>query len=200
MLGENPARGFDYMFEPIEGEETDENTEDTDGRRPVPSHGAHRRQPARPSRALLAVVGLAAATLVVGIVMLLMRPEPAEQVDAPIDSGPSPTSASPIATTEPVPAPRPVTAPVVEGPAAESPVVETPVVESAVPAATNAPQPPPSPEQTTAAPVPDAPAANPPATRAPMSVEPEPRAPFPNQQPDYGSDERGGLLGGGGLL
>jgi hypothetical protein len=32
-------------------------------------------------------------------------------------------------------------------------------------------------------------------------VEPETRAPFPNQTPDYGNDRRGGgLFGRGGLL
>jgi hypothetical protein len=72
-------------------------------------------------------------------------------------------------------------------------VVEAPVVAPSVRPSQVPEEPAPRAEQTLVNPTP--------ATRAPMSVQPEPRPAFPNQDlPELGDDDRGGLLGGGGLL
>jgi hypothetical protein len=189
MLGDDPTRRFDYLFEPIDGGDTVENTDD-DGAFRKPD--ADRPRLAAPARLIVAAILLATVAASVAILMLLLHPEHGDEVNPQVGSVPAPTrmSASPVATTQPAPIPPPVTTSVVDTAVVQSTTVET----TAVPA----PQAPLEP--TTAAPISEAPVIGPPPTRAPISVEPEPRAPFPNQEPPYGSDDRGGLLGGGGLL
>lgn len=190
MPGDDPNQRFNYLFEPLNGGDTIEDTDDE----AVAKRAVGRPRLAGPARLTVAAIVLATAAATVAIVFLLMRSGPGGQVHMPVQVGPpaTATSASPVATTEPAPPPTPTTE------------TETPTVEPPTPVPTAAPSvasavPEPS-SQPSSAPVPEAPLTEPPATRPPISVQPAPRTPFPNQAPDYGSDQRGGLLGGGGLL
>ena len=186
MPGDDPTQRFDYLFEPLNGGDTIEDTDDEADAKP----SVGRPRLAGPARVTVAAIVLATAAATIAIVFLLMRPE--HQVDTPVQVRPptTSTSASPVATTEPVIPPPPPT---------PSAATDTPTVERQAPVTTAAPTPTPSSEPSSA-PTPQAPLTEPPGTRPPISVQPAPRTPFPNQAPDYGSDPRGGLLGGGGLL
>ena len=158
---------------------------------PARPPGAHRKPAAGRQMwpTFAAVVVSAAAIAAVGVLVLL-RADPVVRQDAPV----GPTPASTATVTGPASPPR-EPAPAVAPPPAETPVVETTraTVRPAVP-------PTPSLAPTTVADEPEATRPQPPATRAPISVAPETRPPFPHQNPPEGGDNRGGLLGGGGLL
>jgi hypothetical protein len=212
MRGQHPTQRFDYLFEPLDGDEIDDHADENEA---DVTNGAHRRGRSGPSKVLLGAVTLAAVTGTTATVLLLTRSdsvEPASSVTTPdTTSRPAPAplfpDTPPLAVTVPAaepPAPppaAPVTTAVVASPEVAPPpvaVVPTPEVTAAV-----APDPSTPPQPSVTADQPEVTVVNPaPATRAPMSVQPEPRQAFPNQPaPEHGDDRpRGGLLGGGGLL
>jgi hypothetical protein len=174
---------FDYLFERIAAETTDE----------IPVIAPVRR--ARrwwPFPVVAAVVGVAGAVVVV------------QSWPGPVEVSPGSTgtetrlTATPIVSTAPVLEAPPVLATRPEAPPAvePEPVVEAPPV---VPIAL-APEPAPPPPPPSSMPEPRQAAT--PVLRAPMSVSPEPRTAFPNQNvPDNDNNNRGrgGLLGRLGL-
>jgi hypothetical protein len=180
MPGEDRTRRFDYLFEPLDGGDTVEATDDD-----AVEETDVERSPAR-TKLTVAALLLASVAATAAIAMLLVRPTSDGRVDTPVKIAPATTatSASAIATTQAAPPPPANPAPVV--PPSELPATTTPVVPVPLPTQTAVP--------------PSTPADQPPDTRAPISVEPAPHPPFPDQTPDYGRDQRGGLLGGGGLL
>jgi len=201
--GKTPTHRFDYLFEPLDGEDIDEDNYEDE---PIVTHGAHRRRVARPSKVLLGIIAVAVAAGTTATFMLVNRPDAVEPAssntsdEAPVQTPPAlfppavPAAVTPAQVpAAPPPLPPPAAPPVVEAPAVPPPrtraVVEAPIVAPAV-------VPSPVPEATP--PIEEVPA---PATRLPISVEPEPRPAFPDQIPPEGGDRsRGGLLGGGGLL
>ena len=165
MLGQDPTRQFDYLFEPLNGVGTHEITDDADPPTVVQSDGEPRRSAAAPNRFVLAAIVLAATAAAAATVILLLHPqETAGQVDAPADP-------APVATTESqVPSP-----PVLVVPRTETAPVNEPDVTAIV-------EPPPAqPDPTTTGGEPDL--QRRPTTRAPISVQPEPRQLCPNQSP-----------------
>jgi hypothetical protein len=190
MLREDPSGRFDYLFEPLEVDESAGNGDD--------AVTEALEQPADENRwsrriiltgVVLATLAVAAATVVV----LLQPTRPAQLVFTPSDSTPPsatvPTvmstavsTAMPTTTAQPVPV-LPTT-------------VSTPAIKTSAARPTVEPQRPPAHEPTTVASEPPAPMPPPPSTRAPISVSPESRPPFPNQSPPRNNDQRGGLLGG----
>jgi len=186
MLREDPSGRFDYLFEPLDVDESAGNGDD--------AVTQALEQPAdenRWSRRII-LTGVVLATLAVAVetvVVLLQPTRQAQLVFTPSDSTPPsatvPTvmsTAMPTTTAQPVPVlPTTVSTPAIKTSAA------TPRVE---------PQRPPAHQPTTVASEPPAPMPPPPSTRAPISVSPESRPPFPNQSPPRKNDQRGGLLGG----
>jgi hypothetical protein len=165
MLGQDPTRQFDYLFEPLIGVGADETTDDADPPIVVQSDGESRRSAAAPNRFVLAAIVLAATAAAAATVILLLHPqETAGQVDAPADP-------VPVATTESQLPSQPV---LVVPPTETAPVNEPPDVTATV-----EPQPA-QPDPTTGG-GPDLQGR--PSTRAPISVQPEPRQLFPNQSP-----------------
>ncbi|MGH3674895.1 MAG: hypothetical protein ACRDU5_03990 [Mycobacterium sp.] len=178
MLREDDPSRFDYLFEPlVDDDAADDDTVD-DGR---PAQGPPDTDRQRPGATRIALAAFIIATVAGAggiIVLLLQRPEPADDLDTPIDRTP-PTTAQPNAPTPSVLAPPPmVTPPAIPMP--ERTVYITP-------------QPPPQPDAPTTGRDPGVPV-----TRAPISVQPEPRTPFPNenQGDSREQEEGGGMLGG----
>lgn len=178
---------FDYLFERIAAETTDE----IPAVEAVVSGSRARRRWPVPVIAVMA--GLAGAVVVIQL-------WPGSGDDVPGPSAPvTHLAPTPIVSTVPV-----VGAPlVVEAPPEAPPVVEAPPLVTAnfvvpPPVAVAPPLPPPPPSS-----MPETGAASTPILRAPMSVSPEPRPAFPNQNvPDNDNDNdrgRGGLLGRLGL-
>ena len=186
MLGEDLSGRFDYLFEPLEVDESAGNGDGVAPRALAEPENGNRWS----SRIVLAGVVLATLAAATATAIVLMQPaQPAQQIVIPNDPTP-PSTTAPEATS---PAMATTTAPPV-------PVLPATVSTSAVrtPAATTsvAPQPPPVQQPTTVASEPPAPMPPPPTTRAPISVSPESRAPFPNQTPPGNNEQGGGLLGG----
>jgi hypothetical protein len=184
MLGEDLSGRFDYLFEPLEVDESAGNGDGVAPRaRAEPGNGTPWSNRIVLAGVVLATLAAAAATAIV-----LMQPaQPAQQVVIPNDTAPPSTTAAtapPMMTT---------TAPAV-------PVLPATVSASAGPTppatTTTSAQPPPVQQPTTVASEPPAPMPTPPTTRAPISVSPESRAPFPNQTPPGNNEQGGGLLGG----
>ncbi|WP_041312219.1 hypothetical protein [Mycobacterium sp. JS623] len=183
---------FDYLFEPLEVDDSAGDGHDEGPDAPAADAGEGRW-----SRRIV-LTGVVVATLVAAIttaVVLLQPAQPAPQIITPTDATTSPTT-MPMPTSSAMPAPLlTVTEPPV-------PVLPATISTSVVVAPTAAPPPlaPPQEQPTTVASAPPA-TMPPPTTRAPISVSPETRTPFPNQPPPGNNDQRGGLLGGlGGLL
>ncbi len=162
MLGPNPTRRFDYLFEPLNDVGADEITDDADPSA-VQSDAERRRSKAAPNRFVLAAIVLAVtAAAAATVLVLLHQPETSGQHDPPADP-------LRVATTEPQ-------APVLVVPPTETDLVDEPPDMTAI----VEPQPP-EPEPSTAGGEPDV--HERPTTRAPISVEPTPRQLFPNQRP-----------------
>jgi len=178
MLGEDLSGRFDYLFEPLEVDESA-----GDGDEVAPRELEQPDDENRWSRRLV-FTGVLLATMAAAVataIVLLPPAQRAEPIVTPSDStAPSTTmtTAMPTTTVQPVPV----------SPATVSP----PAIQT--PAPNVAPQPQPVQLPTTLASEPPAPMPPPPTTRAPMSVSPESRAPFPNQEPPGNNDQRGGLL------
>jgi hypothetical protein len=191
MLGEDLSGRFDYLFEPLELEESA-----GDGNDAAPHPFTPPADDGRWSRRIvltgvvLATLAAAAATAVV----LLLPARPEQQNVTPTDATPLSTAES-TAISPAMPSLLPTTT---EPPVPVLPAtVSTTVVRTPTATATVTPQQPPVQEQpTTIASEPPPPTPPPPTTRAPVSVSPESRAPFPNQTPPRNNDGRGGLLGG----
>jgi hypothetical protein len=191
MLREDVSGRFDYLFEPLEADESAGDGDDAaTSAFPQPADDGRWSRRIVLTGAVLATLAAAAATVVV----LLQPARPTRPVVAPTDAtllpmarSTAPSAAMPTPTESPVPV-LPAT---VSTSAARPPSPQPSVAAPAPPAA------PPSP-------APSAPPATmppPPTTRAPISVSPQTRAPFPHQNPPRKNDGGGGLLGGlGGLL
>jgi hypothetical protein len=191
MLGEDLSGRFDYLFEPLD---VDESAGDGDDVFPLaPEQPADENRWSR--RIVLTGVVLATLTVAAATVLLLLQPaQPTQLIVTPLDAStpsttvstavsPALSTAMPTTTAQPAPVlPATVSAPAVHTSAA------VPTVE---------PQRPPVQEPTTIASEPArAPMPPPPTTRAPISVSPESRPPFPDQNLPRNNDQRGGLLGG----
>lgn len=191
MLGEDLSGRFDYLFEPLD---VDESACNGDGvAPPAPEEDADDSMWSR--RIVLTGVLLATMAGVAATVIVLLQPAQRTQlIVTPSDATPPSTTVStavspvmstamPTTTAQPVPV-LPAT-------------VSTSPVQTSAPRPTVEPQRPPVQEPTTVASEPaPAPMPPPPTTRAPISVSPEPRPPFPDQGPPRNNDQRGGLLGG----
>jgi hypothetical protein len=195
MLGEDLSGRFDYLFEPLD---VDESAGDGDDVLPLATD-----QPADENRwsrrivftgVVLATLAVAAATVIV----LLQPAQPTQLIVTPVDATtPSttvstaiaPAMSSALSTSMPTTTAQP--APVLPS------TVSAPAVQTSAAVPTVEPQHPPVQEPTTVASEPArAPLPPPPTTRAPISVSPESRPPFPDQNPPGNNDQRGGLLGG----
>jgi hypothetical protein len=176
MLREDLSGRFDYLFEPLEVDESAGNGDDA-----APQAFAQPRDDNRWSRRIvlagvvLATLAAAAATAVV----LLQPARPAQQIVTPTDRTPLST-AVPTAISPAMPS---------------TPAEPVPVLPATVSTSVVQPPQPPAQQPTTVASEPPATMPPPPTTRAPISVSPETRAPFPNQIPPRNKDH-GGLLGG----
>jgi hypothetical protein len=170
MLGEEEDTGrFAYLFEPLDGGEAGADIDDVDAPQVAQPDLDHRWSGTTPNRSVLvAVVLTAMAAVAATVILLLQRSEPADQVDAPIDSASLSTTASNETTPPALVSPPTVTATVTETSEA------TAIIES---------EPPPQPEPSTARSEPEVPMTRSPTTRPPISVRPESRPPFPNQNP-----------------
>lgn len=195
MRAKGATRRFDSLIEPQDGAA---NSNGVNGSRPSRAHGAHRK-PTKGRQTKMLSAGVMTAAVVATAGILLLRSDPAARQDAPVDPTPASTAAP---TTVPTAVPQPVAPPVESAPPVPLPppavtsaeVTRQPTVAIEPPVA-----PPPAP--TTVTDAPEAGVPQPPTTRPPISVAPETRPPFPNQTPPEGGDrDRGGLLGGGGLL
>ena len=191
MLREDLSGRFDYLFEPLD---VDESAGDGDDVLPLaPEQSADENRWSR--RAVLTGVVLATLTVAAATVILLLQPaQPTQLIVTPLDAStpsttvstamsPALSTAMPTTTAQPAPVlPATVSASAVQTSAA------VPTVER---------QRPPVQEPTTVASEPaPAPMPPPPTTRAPISVSPESRPPFPDQNLPRNNDQRGGLLGG----
>jgi hypothetical protein len=186
------GKRFDYLFEAIAAETTDEI--------PVVEPRSRTRR-WWPLPVVAAIVALAGAVVLIqpwsgpGEVAPGPTGTETQLVPSPIVTGVPVVGASP----EPEAAPELVTPPGPEAPpepAVQAVVEAPPVAPEPLPVAVSPPSPPPpsSTPETRAAPTPT--------LRSPMSVSPEPRQAFPNQHvPDNDNDgsRRGGLLGRLGL-
>jgi hypothetical protein len=180
MLGEDLSGRFDYLFEPLESDESAGNGNDVTPGAPdrVADDGPWSR------RIVLIGVVLATIAAAVATVVVLLQPAHHTQViitprdstppstTVPTAKSPAVSTAMPTTTAQPVP----VSPPTVGAVEPHRPPVQEPTTVASEP--------------------PPAPMPPPPTTRAPISVSPEPRPPFPNQSPPRNSDQRGGLLGG----
>ncbi len=189
MLGEDLSGRFDYLFEPLDVDESAGNGGDVTHQVP--------EQPDDDSRwsRRIVLTGVVLATLAVAAATVILLLQPAQRtqpivtpIDATTPSTPVSTAIAPaLPTSMPTTTAQP--APVI--PATDSAVRTSAVVP------TVQPQSPPVQEPTTvASEPPPAPMPPPPTTRAPISVSPESRPPFPDQNLPRNNDQRGGLLGG----
>src|SRR5262245_57329787 len=186
MLRDDLSSRFDYLFEPLEADESDGE-----------GHDARLQTLAEPdddnrwSRRIV-LTGVVLATLAATAataVMLLQPARPAQQIVVPADATPMSTPVSPTLSQ---PVPKTTSAPVPALPAPVSPSAD----RTSTAAPTVQPQPPPVQPPSTVADEP--PSTMPPSstTRAPISVSPETPAPFPNETPPRKNKQGGGLLGG----
>jgi hypothetical protein len=190
MLGEDLSGRFDYLFEPLE---VDESAGDDDDAAPVAleepdDEGRWFR------RIVLSGVVLATLAIAAGAAIVLLQPtQPAQPVVTPSDyTPPSTTGSTPVSTLMSTGPPTTTAEPVPALPA----TVSTSAIQTSRATPTGEPPPPPVEQPTTIASEPPGTAPPPPATRAPISVSPESRPPFPNQGPPRDTNGHGGLLGG----
>jgi hypothetical protein len=154
MLADDLPGRFDYLFEPLETDESAGNGDDDRSQataQPEDNDRWSRRLVL--AGVVLATLGVAAATVIV----LLQPAQPAQPIVTPSDSTPPSTTATTAVTAPPVPV-APAT-------------VDTTAVQTAI-TPTIEPQSPPALEPTTIASESHAPMPPPPTTRAPISVSP----------------------------
>jgi hypothetical protein len=175
MLREDDPSRFDYLFEPIDAAEADDDNVD-EGPPAEEQPDTDRRRPGASKIALAAFV-IATVAGVGGIVVLLLpRHELSDRLNTPTNRSTPTMTAPPKMPTPSVLAPSPSLTP-----SRVSPPLRTVYLR---------PQPPPPPAPTAGR--------NPEVgvTRAPISVQPEPRTPFPNENTGDADEEDGGILGG----
>jgi hypothetical protein len=195
MLGEDLSGRFDYLFEPLDADESAANGDDVAPFAPERDgdNGRWSRRIVLTGIVLATTVG-AAATVIVLLqpaqrTQLIVTPSDATPPSTAVPTvPPAPTAISPAAVSPAMPATTAQPVPVVPATISTSTAAATPTVE---------PQREPVQEPTTVASE-SAPAPMPatPTTRAPISVSPESRPPFPDQGPPRDNDQGGGLLGG----
>jgi outer membrane biosynthesis protein TonB len=189
MPGEdNLSSRFDYLFEPLEAEESDGDATDAESSATRPSRDTARSRSGAPVRMAFAafILGTLGAVAVVAALLLQQPNTSTQPVDSQLES-------TPLSTTVPVMTPQPGPAPPPETTATETPTESPQTIESAPRQQTEAPQP------TTSQRTPETHVTNSPTTRAPMSVAPQTRAPFPNQGGQRGGPNQGDLIPGVGL-
>jgi hypothetical protein len=195
MLGEDLSGRFDYLFEPLD---VDESAGDGDDVLPLaPEQPADENRWSR--RVVLTGVVLATLAIAAATVIVLLHPaQPTQPIVTPLDA----TTPSTTVSTAIAPAVSPALSTAMPTTAVQpAPVlpatVSAPAVQTSAAVPTVERQRPPVQEPTTVASEPaPAPMPPPPTTRAPISVSPESRPPFPDQSPPRNNDQRGGLLGG----
>ena len=180
---DNLSSRFDYLFEPLEAEESDGDTTDAESSATRPSPDTAPSRSGAPVRMAFAafILGTLGAVAVVAALLLQPPNTPTQPVDSQLES-------TPLSTTVPVmtqPGPAPL-----ETSATETPTELPQTIESAPRQQTEAPQP------TTSQRAPETHVTNSPITRAPMSVAPQTRAPFPNQGGQRGGPNQGDLIPG----
>lgn len=176
---------FDYLFEPLDVEESTGAAIETEGSLSESAHGTSSpRAAAAPVRMAFAAFVLATLAVVAVIaVLLVQRPtEPTDPIEAPLEPTPLSTVAEIPSRAAPIP-PAPTVAVPTEAPH----TVDSGPHRVFVPEP--APTPTPTPRQSQGG------VSISPSTRAPISVAPATRPPFPNQPP-RGGGQNGGLLGG----
>jgi hypothetical protein len=184
MPGEdNLSSRFDYLFEPIDDEESADGTGDAE------SASADDDPPRTGAPVMMAfasfVLGTLAAVAAVAV-LLLQRPyAPTKPVSVPLESAPQPTT---VPDMPPQLGPPPPPEPAPSQTATEAPQT----VESS-------PQPQTAPQPTTSQRERETHVTNSPTTREPISVAPETRPPFPKQGPQQGDPKEGDLIPGVGL-
>jgi cytoskeletal protein RodZ len=191
MLGEDLSGRFDYLFEPLDVDESAGDGDDDAAPRALEQPEDENRWSRR-----LVFAGVVLATMVAATataIVLLQPAQPAQLTVTSSDSPPPSTTVSPavspaMSTAMPTTTDQPV--PVLPA------TVSTSAIRTSAATPSVAPQLPPVQEPTTVAS--EVPASMPPSptTRAPLSVSPESRPPFPDQSPPRNNDQGGGLLGG----
>ena len=170
---------FDYLFEPLDVEESVDDADVAATEDPKSS-----RAPVRMAFAAFVLATLGAVAVVA--VLLLQQPNRSQTpVNLPTDPAPLPTSVADLPTQAATVSPPP---PATEDTEAPQTIESVPAPQEDVSAPEQTPtQAPREPQQGGAT--------KSPTTRAPISVAPESRTPFPNQGPRTG-ENGGGLLGG----
>ena len=183
---DNLSSRFDYLFEPLDVEESVDESETAGGRRNGASDTDEKPGNAAPVRMAFAAFVLASlGAVAVVAVLLLQQPNHTQgPVNSPAEPSPVPAPVTDVPSQVATVAPPP---PTQAGSGAAQTVESVPTQEAV-------PEPPPA--QTAPPPAPQGSAQNSPSTRAPISVAPESRPPFPNQGPRPGDNGGGGLLGG----
>jgi hypothetical protein len=190
MLGENLSGRFDYLFEPLDVDESAGNGDD------AASQASEKTDDENRWSRRIVLTGVVLATLAVAAATALVLLRPAQLVFTPTDATSPSTTVSTVMSTAASTAVSTAMPTTTAQPAPVLPAtVSTPVIQTSAAPPTVEPQRPPVQEPTTVAGEPPAPMPPPPTTRAPISVSPESRAPFPNQTPPR-NNQNGGLLGG----
>jgi outer membrane biosynthesis protein TonB len=190
MLGEDLSGRFDYLFEPLEVDESAGDGDDAALQALEEPDDDNRWS----RRIVLTGVVLATMAAAVATAIVLLQPaQPRQLIVTPSDATPPSTpgttamsTATPTTTAQPSPVAPATVSPSAIQTSAPTGEPQRPPVQ---------PQNPPAQKPTTVASEPPAPMPPPPTTRAPISVSPESRAPFPNQTPPR-NNQNGGLLGG----
>jgi hypothetical protein len=183
---DNLSSRFDYLFEPLDVEESVDDGDTARGRWNGASDKDETPGNAAPVRIAFAAFVLASlvAVAVVAVLLLQQPNQTQDPVNSPAEPSPMPTTVTEVPSQVAAVAPPPPTP-------ADSEAAQT--VES-VPTQQAVPESPPT--QTPPPRAPRGEVKNSPSTRAPISVAPESRPAFPNQGPRTGGSGGGGLLGG----
>ena len=183
---DNLSSRFDYLFEPLDVEESVDDSETAGGRR----NGAPTQTKSRATphpyewHSRRSFSHHSARSPSSQCCSFSSRTRPKVPSTVLLEPSPVPTTVTAVPSQVATVAPPPPTQ-------AGSEAAQT--VES-VPTQEAVPEPPPT--QTPPPRAPQGGAQNSPSTRAPISVAPESRPPFPNQGPRTGDNGGGGLLGG----
>jgi hypothetical protein len=189
MLRGDLSGRFDYLFEPLEADDSAGDGDDRARRTLTVPDGDNTWS----RRIVLAGVVLATLAAAAATAVALLQPaQPVQQVVIPADSTPVSTAAStsPPVSSAPPPAVTEQPVPVAPATVSTSAGRTEPATPTTATAASLVPEPTRSAGETAETMPP------PPTTRAPISVSPESRAPFPNETPPRKDGQGGGLLGG----
>ena len=137
MPGEdNLSSRFDYLFEPLEAEESDGDTTDAESSATRPSRDTAPSRSGAPVRMAFAafILGTLGAVAVVAALLVQQPNTPTQPVDSQLES-------TPLSTTVLVMTPQPGPAPPPETTATETPTESPQTIESGPRQQTEAPQP-----------------------------------------------------------